>query len=63
MTQPPSRYPLRSTAHHCPDWDFLYINPSDAEMECCTCVAGIEERPAAAALGDDAGGNEGTQPR
>jgi hypothetical protein len=32
----PSRYPLRSTVHQCPDWDFAFIRPGD---ECCCCVA------------------------
>lgn len=26
-------------AHHCPDWDFLFIRPGDPEMECCLCDA------------------------
>ena len=25
------------TAHHCPDWDGLFINCEDDEYECCTC--------------------------
>jgi len=23
--------------HHCPDWDFLFVRPSDPEMEACLC--------------------------
>jgi hypothetical protein len=35
-------------AHHCPDWDFMFICPGDPEMDCCTCTPDDEpERRAA----------------
>lgn len=24
--------------HFCPDWDYLWIEPGDAEYECCVCA-------------------------
>jgi hypothetical protein len=27
----------RDNAHFCPDWDFMYITPSDPEIEACIC--------------------------
>jgi hypothetical protein len=23
--------------HHCPEWDFMFVKPTDEEMEVCLC--------------------------
>lgn len=35
---------MKLQGHECPDWDFLYVEPSDPEWECCTCTKETEER-------------------
>lgn len=43
---------MYSKPHACPDWDGLFILPSQPEMKLCTCAPTVDRRKVGRPLGE-----------